>query len=220
MVRRKVEGLVLDLTEVDGDCDVDALIASAEKQPTTVDISEMSHDEYMNIFDKMCTGNCTKCGIGIYGERKYWISELVCGKCHVHLRNCDVSTEFKIYIDSVYGRGCAFCGQKEGRFHLDHINMFTKEHNVCEMLDMGNDEEKIRQEIDKCQLLCISCHYIVTRYEQRAGFHNEKRVLTRMKRKYGADSEVYQQKKMSLISNYDNIMTEVYARIRALFQGR
>ena len=220
MVRRKVEGLILDLTEVEGDCDVDALISSADKQQIAniVEVSEKSHDDYMNIFDKMCTGNCSKCGIGIYGERKCWRSEVVCGNCHIHLRNCGISTDFNIYIESVYGRGCAFCGQKEGRFHLDHINMFIKEHNVCEMLDRGHDEENIRNEIDKCQLLCISCHSIVTRYEQRAGFHNEKRVLTRIKRKYGV--EVYEQKNLSLSSKYDEIMTEVYARIRALFQGR
>jgi len=47
------------------------------------------------------------------------------------------------------------------RFHYDHIDMFDKTDSICKMIKDGTDMTAIYEEINKCQLLCISCHIVV-----------------------------------------------------------
>jgi hypothetical protein len=221
MRRKKVDGLVLDLTNIEeGMVDIDALLVpTAPKEPVGPKERTVPNTDYLAIFENMCYGMCSSCGRGIYGDKKLWDGMVVCGYCHTRLREEGYSKEFNDYLAAVYGSGCTFCGQTRGRFHLDHINMFNKKNSVCDMLDRGCTEADIREEIGKCQLLCIACHAIVTRYEQRAGFHKRKTALTRIKNKHGEVSEAYKQLQSELCAKYEEIMGAVYPRMRALARG-
>ena len=44
-------------------------------------------------------------------------------------------------------------------FHYHHINPETKIDNISRMVGKNNSLEKILAEIDKCELLCITCHH-------------------------------------------------------------
>jgi hypothetical protein len=54
-------------------------------------------------------------------------------------------------------------------FELDHINPFEKTSEVGTMIFQGWPFESIRQEIDKCRLLCIACHCAITFVQSRSG---------------------------------------------------
>ena len=75
----------------------------------------------------------------------------------------------KYNIDTIkLARGCEVCGFSAHRFpkkfhaHIamlleyDHIDPTTKKYNVCDM--KGNKWEKIKEEIDKCRVVCKVCH--------------------------------------------------------------
>ena len=59
--------------------------------------------------------------------------------------------------------GCAHCGYKDNPdiLHFHHIDPSTKIANVSRMVGKNHSMEKIKQEIDKCILLCITCHHKV-----------------------------------------------------------
>ena len=204
-------GLVLDLTDVEGFVDIDTLLARAtvpkeREAPKESPVRDMAY--YLNILDKMGQTQCDECGQGIYGHSKTWMGRRVCVSCHDDLRK-GISSEFQAFLDAIYGAGCTFCGKTDGRFHLDHINMFAKTGTVCEMLDKGCDESIIREEIGKCQLLCVPCHTIVTRYEQMAGFHADKKALN--KRKIGKE-----ECRQEFYAQYEEIMAVLYPRLQDL----
>ena len=57
--------------------------------------------------------------------------------------------------------GCASCGYKDNPdiLHFHHRDPNTKVNNVSRMLGKNHSMEKIKAEIEKCDLLCISCHH-------------------------------------------------------------
>ena len=58
---------------------------------------------------------------------------------------------------------------KKHGFHYDHINQFIKSTTIYAMVAAGQSFEEIEIELDKCQLLCIECHHIVTAAEHVIG---------------------------------------------------
>tara|TARA_B100001287_G_scaffold14699_1_gene11046 strand:- start:756 stop:1283 length:528 start_codon:yes stop_codon:yes gene_type:complete len=58
-------------------------------------------------------------------------------------------------------KGCSNCGYNENPdiLHYHHINPETKIDNISRMVGKNNSLEKILAEIDKCELLCITCHH-------------------------------------------------------------
>jgi hypothetical protein len=106
-----------------------------------------------------------------------------CGYIHIHpfCDNCTHSSriesplwkEVQEYCTKHDINSCRFCGkikQKGYRFHFDHLSIFDKRDNVCSMIANKNEFIDIILEIQKCQLLCIHCHYIVTKIENSYGF--------------------------------------------------
>jgi hypothetical protein len=65
------------------------------------------------------------------------------------------------------------------RYHYDHLNMFNKCNSIFSMINECVNIEEIYSEIDKCQILCLSCHHIVTDIEHKLGFTRIKQTLTR-----------------------------------------
>ena len=57
--------------------------------------------------------------------------------------------------------GCSACGYKDNPdiLHFHHKDPTTKVNNISRMLGKNHSMEKIKTEIDKCDLLCISCHH-------------------------------------------------------------
>ena len=57
--------------------------------------------------------------------------------------------------------GCSSCGYKDNPdiLHFHHKDPTTKLNNISRMLGKNHSMEKIKQEIDKCDLLCITCHH-------------------------------------------------------------
>ena len=58
-------------------------------------------------------------------------------------------------------KGCAKCGYKENPdiLHYHHINPDTKIANVSRMVGKNHSMQRIMAEIEKCELLCITCHH-------------------------------------------------------------
>lgn len=211
--KRVVEGFVLNLDDfVSSDATIETLLAEIEKKTTPeVKKREVKAKSYEEIFDRLrSTYTCTTCYRQCYAlKAKRWKGKLVCYACH-HYERSNISAELETYVKDVYSRGCTFCDMRRGRFHLDHINMFSKVESVGVMMEIGSSAEAIKEEIAKCQLLCVDCHMFVTRYEAKCGFIKEKKQLNRAiaagKDVTGLRQELY--------DKYEIVMTKMYPRIR------
>ena len=113
---------------------------------------------------------------------------------------------------------CLFCNtkkeNKEERFHFDHLNMFDKEDSICTMIMKGVPIEKIYQEMDKCQVLCFSCHQIITHMERAMGFTKQKKVLTRKLNLNEITKEDHEIQMQNYQKIYDEIMIPIYKTIK------
>ena len=124
---------------------------------------------------------CDECGSSymypfVYKENN------ICEECnHIHIEKH--THLWKQIMDYCIRKGminCSLCDKERNdynRFHFDHINIFVKTDSVCNMVKDELDIECIKREIDKCQLLCIHCHYMVTRLEHKLGFIRMKKEL-------------------------------------------
>jgi hypothetical protein len=105
-----------------------------------------------------------------------WKGVTVCGPCYVSEQE-KLSEQINEYIHSRGMTSCAFCRKLRTRiygFHLDHINMFDKDRAIIKMVQKGEDFEVVREEIDKCQMLCVDCHMLVTGAEIACKFTSAK----------------------------------------------
>jgi hypothetical protein len=156
--------------------------------------------------DKLLCNDCffkknTHCGIcGNYLKYIYsWKDKVVCGICFITEKE-KLSDAANDYIREKGMVSCSFCGKERDRvygFHLDHINMFDKYCSIIDMIKGKKDIDLIKEEIDKCQLLCVDCHALVTGAENMCKF-------TQAKRKKIDERELYAE-----------VMSEVYAQIAA-----
>lgn len=104
---------------------------------------------------------------------------------------------------------------KGERFHYDHLNMFDKDRSVCSMVHEGVGIEDICREIDKCQILCISCHHIVTDLERKYGFIRMKQALTRRLNQEEITHQCYEQVSAEYQKKYEETMLSVYEELRS-----
>ena len=74
--------------------------------------------------------------------------------------------------------------------------------------------EQIYKEIDKCQILCISCHDIVTYTERILGFTKQKQGLTRKFNQEEITKEEYEMQQQTYQAIYDEIILPIYKRIK------
>ena len=73
----------------------------------------------------------------------------------------------KIIKEEKLKRGCQQCGYKvhHAALDFDHIDPKTKCRDIAKM--HTTNTKTLRQEIEKCQVLCANCHRIKT-YDQRS----------------------------------------------------
>ena len=70
-------------------------------------------------------------------------------------------------ILEMLGGKCVRCGAEGDDLHIDHIDPRTKSFDVARALERSDGV--IRAEIQKCQLLCPSCHRVKTMEDLRLG---------------------------------------------------
>lgn len=202
----------MDLTHLEyGPCDIYALLAAAELKEIKVPEEKftkierkLTHDELQDIVTSL-SSSCNDCSDVIFYKPRNWASLKLCHMCHKK-RFIEREKELLVYLTEKGHISCNFCGKMRidpHDFHFDHINMFTKTGTIGPMLFNGKELGKITAEVDKCQLLCISCHYVVTHMEHYYGFIKAKNKRNVSTRKYKEEI-------------YDEYMGEVYSFLRAL----
>lgn len=87
-------------------------------------------------------------------------------------------------VISYLGGKCVKCGSEEN-LEFDHINPEEKEYNIANMCSINKKD--LYNELDKCQLLCHSCHREKTNKEiskQQEGENNSfsKLSVTKVKK--------------------------------------
>jgi hypothetical protein len=166
---------------------------------------------------------CSQCNMNMYSNPSIWQGFKYCDECYYKQYSDEVRKlweqvrEYSVKTNKNY---CNICNKKAtfdntmaSRFHYDHINMFDKTDSICKMVREGANIEDIYKEIDKCQLLCISCHSVVTKVEIMCGFIRIKRQMT--KEFSETDDEEKRDKLINEYSElYNKFMSEAYNYIR------
>lgn len=172
------------------------------------------------VFHSLPAGRiCSDCSGQIFGESKTWQSATICGHCHTD-RLTTIPATVRDYIAAIYSRGCEFCGTKVGRFHLDHINMFSKTGGVIQMMESGSPLADLVAEVAKCQLLCVACHEIVSAFEESYGFFTKKAILNQMIRRCGAADPRVCKKRATFSAEYSEVLWTIYPLIRSVVSER
>ena len=127
---------------------------------------------------------CSSCKAIFYIPLHEWKGNKECATCYgKHVEEIETTwKEIEKYLDKANSSKCIFC--ERSRYdgiplHFDHINMFEKEDTICYMVRRGETFETILPELAKCQVLCKSCHSVVTAVENVVGFRRAKTNLTR-----------------------------------------
>lgn len=145
-----------------------------------------------------------------------WKDQTICDTCFSH--TFEEREQTWKWIEQYCPLKCVLChavkNHKDERFHFDHLNMFEKTNSVCVMVSEGMSQEEIRKEIDKCQVLCISCHHIVTAIERKTGFIG-------LKKEYTSDflnQSENEQINAVLRQQYETIIVPIYGKLRQIME--
>ena len=128
---------------------------------------------------------CESCHCVYYCPLKQWLDKNECEYCYRSHKNKidELWSKLNDYLIQNNINKCHFCKRERdnniGGFHFDHINMFNKNDNICSMVGRGSTLEEIIDEIQKCNLICISCHNIITTIERNLGYHRLKSNITK-----------------------------------------
>lgn len=164
--------------------------------------------------------NCETCDEVLYMPLMEWRGVKECPKCHsVHKDEIDALWK-TISPHTV----CLYCDRERGcgiPFHYDHLNMFEKGDSVCSMVHRGASVEDIVMEIKKCQVLCKSCHEIVTHFENILGFRKLKVNLTRESNGTCKSGELMDNKEAAVkqaeyAELYKRTFAQIYPKIKEL----
>ena len=161
---------------------------------------------------------CELCEKNIFEIRKdtnhVWKNKKVCDMCYSSFYRerynlWKLAKKYKPYQ-------CKICNSKQiygEEYHYDHINMFDKNDSICNMIEEGRDINDIYKELDKCQVLCLTCHHKVTKFENDLGFTRIKQSLTRLFNNglslYEFEKSTQEYKKI-----YEKEMTKIYYLLR------
>ena len=150
---------------------------------------------------------------------RQWKGEIYCDKCWYAYEN-EREVLWKT-INTYKDFTCCMCYYTKScdadRFHFDHLNMFDKGNSISSMINEGVCINDILAEIDKCQIVCISCHAIITDIEQKLGFIRIKQNLTRMKNNGELSNDAYTENIIKYQSIYEEKMKSVYMEIKHLW---
>lgn len=186
---------------------------------TEIPIMELIMQRPSNIDDFMIEQQkqrirCNECSIWMYNltSNRIWNGCQVCEGCwlHHHAEREQLWTQIASYCVMK----CKICNKIKNhefeRFHFDHLNMFDKTDSVSYMVNTGCSIKDILAEIDRCQILCISCHELVTMVERKYGFTRVKQSLTRQLNQGQLSQEEYQTQFQLCQKMYEEKMTTIY----------
>jgi len=211
--RKEVEGLVLDLTELPEEGEVDeAYVAAHTREAERVDPPAVKKVKKRRAkSDYVKSKSCEVCGSSTIGAYKLYEGRITCGLCRNYLEK-KVTPETVEFLRETNSRPCTFCGAVRGIKNYDHTNIFNKTASICIMVDTGCSYEEIRTEVEKCQVVCIPCHKKITKYEHKCGFIKKKRQFNK-KIRAGEDVEALREE---YSKEYLSIMEPFYEELRAL----
>jgi hypothetical protein len=113
---------------------------------------------------------------------------------------------------------CEICSKIQecigDRYHYDHLNMFNKNKSICSMVDEGFHIQEIYNEIDKCHILCLSCHHIITDIERKLGFTRIKQTLTYKLNQNEITEEDYNKQTLHYQNIYEKKMITIYNNLK------
>jgi len=169
-------------------------VSAADHVRVSLDI--LSDEWMMELLEKEGYA-CAGCHIRVYCAPKKWDGAEYCVACHTRCFSEEISSRWKMvheYAQSTSKDKCNICEvaatyNKEigNGFHFDHMNMFEKSDSICSMVMTGVPLSSIYMELDVCQLLCVSCHGLVTKMERRCGFMRMKNNMTRSHKKNASE---------------------------------
>jgi hypothetical protein len=95
--------------------------------------------------------------------------------------------------------------------------MFDKTSSICEMVRTGIPLSDIYTELDKCQLLCVSCHKLVTKIEHQSGFIRFKKQITK---KFYETEDITKQEELRLqySEKYREFMSKIYPILKEIIE--
>ena len=157
--------------------------------------------------------SCISCTTKEFSQPFIWQNNTYCEICYTEQYKTTVEERWRQtqeYAIQTKKTSCNLCNRLATfdqampiRFHYDHLDMFNKSESVCEMVRTGAPMDDIYREMDKCQLLCISCHRIVTKMEHLCGFVRLKKQMEDTEEKRQEYSELYRR-----------LMTPIYEAIK------
>jgi hypothetical protein len=167
---------------------------------------------------------CIRCKRNMYSNPCVWQGNEYCDECHYSMFN-DIIVERWVKVReysvekgkskcNICNKIASFDNTIGSRFHYDHLDMFDKSDSICKMVKNGTEMDDIYKEISKCQLLCLSCHTVITKVELMCGFTRIKRQITK---EYNETNDALTKdaltKKYSEL--YNSFMMKAYNQIRA-----
>lgn len=179
-------------------------------------------EEYFDKVLNYSRYNCSLCNKIQYNSnissREWKENKNVCDICWIQFEP-DRVVLWKQIMDYFKINKCNICNiektHQSHRFHYDHINMFNKESSIYEMVNRGDDVNLIILELNKCQLVCISCHSIITHMERKFIFTKIKINLNKQLKRNTITEEQYNLKCDEYNILYKNKMSSVYEMLRS-----
>jgi len=177
------------------------------------EIKEVDIDEILN----GSKYNCSLCNVEQYNKNissKEWKQHKnICDLCWCNYEE-ERNVLWEKIKDYIQKNNCNICGiEKKNikqRFHFDHLNMFNKTDSVYDMVNKGKDFESIKDELNKCHLLCISCHSVITNIENNLLFVRIKKKINNELKNQEITEEEYQLKCNEYNIIYKEKMNKIY----------
>jgi len=115
----------------------------------------------------MANSICPKCGSR---ERRVYSTGKIgpyCTECTAQYNSGKLQKKRAFINNYKLSLGCRICGYKEHpvALELNHIDPLTKSFQIAQAL-ASYSMEKIKAELEKCEVLCANCHQIHT-YENK-----------------------------------------------------
>lgn len=187
-------------------------------------IAVISEQEIKNIMTSI-ENKCHNCEKSVYNTPLVWGENKYCEECHYKLFNDDIIVRWIQIAEyscmtgkdkcNICNKHCDFTQHSQCKFNYDHKNMFEKSNTIYSMNKQGINLKQIYKEIDLCQLLCISCHNIITTIEQKTGFN---RIKINITKEYNKTNDVEQKERIAKHYSdiYEKYMNNIYEIVKKL----
>jgi hypothetical protein len=180
---------------------------------------ELDVSMYLNHI-KQLSKKCNECDKNIVciqsNTSRIWNNAVICDVCWSKYSNCRKLIWEQIQSYKLIQ--CEICSSIQTcsleRYHYDHLNMFNKNSSICNMVNEGVNIENIYSEIDKCQIVCLQCHHIVTDIERKLGFTRIKQTLTRNLNQCEITETEYDEQTQYFQQIYEDKMKNIYKELK------